>query len=99
MIFTSFEFLLFFAVVVLVKSSLRSPGAQKWFLLAASCVFYLSWSVPCLLLILFTSLSDYSIGARMGQTDAPKARQKLLIASLAINLGLLGFFKYRHLFL
>src|SRR3954470_2040653 len=99
MIFTSFEFVLFFALVVLVRCTLRSASADKWFLLAASCAFYLSWSVPCIFLILFTSLADFSIGRKMGQTTAPEGRKRLLWLSLAINLGLLGFFKYSNFFL
>src|SRR5947207_702348 len=99
MIFTSFEFLLFFALVVLVKSCLRSLAAEKWFLLAASFAFYLSWSVPCVLLILFTSLADYSIGRKLAQTAAPNSRKRWLLLSLAVNLGLLGFFKYGNFFL
>ena len=67
MIFTSFEFVLFFAVVVLVRSCLRNLSAEKWFLVAASCAFYMSWSVPCVLLILFTSVMDYSIGRRWAE--------------------------------
>src|SRR5271170_2008182 len=62
--FTSFEFILFFATVMVVKSCLRNFSAEKWFLLAASLAFYMSWSVPCVLLILFTSLADYSIARR-----------------------------------
>src|SRR5437899_4519853 len=99
MIFTSFEFLLFFAVVVLVKSCLGNFPAQKWFLLGASCLFYITWSAPCLLLILFTAISDYSIGARMAKTMEPRARKRLLVMSLMINLGLLAFFKYSNFFM
>src|ERR1041385_7793350 len=99
MIFTSFEFLLFFALVVLVKSCLRNFPAQKWFLLGASGLFYITWSVPCLLLILFTAISDYSIGVRMRKATEPKSRKRLLITSLVINLGLLAFFKYSAFFL
>jgi alginate O-acetyltransferase complex protein AlgI len=98
-IFTSFEFVLFFALVVLVRSCLRSLSAEKWFLLAASFAFYLSWSVPCVLLILFTSLADFSIGRKLGQTAVPNARKRLLLLSVAVNLGLLGFFKYSNFFL
>src|SRR5262245_34923262 len=99
MIFTSFEFLLFFALVVLVKGCLRSFRAEKWLLLAASCLFYVTWSLPCLLLILFIAVSDFSIASRMGRTAETKARKRLLITSLTINLGLLAFFKYSNFFL
>jgi alginate O-acetyltransferase complex protein AlgI len=97
--FTSYEFVLFFALVLLVRSCFHNFGAEKWFLLVASCAFYLSWSPPCLLLILFTSVMDYSIGRKLGRTIHPGSRRWLLVTSLVFNLGLLGFFKYANFFL
>jgi len=97
--FTSFEFILFFATVMVVKSCLRNFSAEKWFLLAASLAFYMSWSVPCVLLILFTSLADYSIARRLARTANLLSRRRLLVLSLGINLGLLIFFKYADFFL
>jgi alginate O-acetyltransferase complex protein AlgI len=94
MIFTSFEFVLFFAAIVMVTICLRSFAAEKWLLLAASLAFYMSWSLPCVLLILFTSLSDYLIGRKLAGTYDARSRRRLLIVSLVTNLGLLGFFKY-----
>jgi hypothetical protein len=52
MIFTSFEFISFLRLVLLIRSCLRSFTAEKWFLLVASYLFYMSWSIPCGLLIL-----------------------------------------------
>ena len=66
MSFTSFEFALFFAAVVIARACVPTLRAEKWLLLAASLAFYMTWSVPCVLLILFTSLSDYTIGRQMG---------------------------------
>ena len=97
--FTSYEFVLFFAVILLVRSCLPNFGAEKWWLLAASCLFYMTWSVPCLLLILFTAVLDYSVGHRLGQITDPVSRRRLLVMSLVLNLGLLGFFKYANFFL
>jgi alginate O-acetyltransferase complex protein AlgI len=99
MIFTSFEFLCFFLAILIVRSCLRNFAAEKWFLLAASIAFYLSWSVPCIFLILFTALADYSIGRRLSRTADPTSRRRLLVLSLVANLGLLGFFKYANFFL
>src|SRR5437762_9872421 len=99
MIFTSFEFLLFVALVLIARSFARTLSAEKWLLLAASCLFYMSWNVPCVLLILFTALMDYAVGRKMGQTTEPRSRKRLLVTSLALNLGILGFFKYRNFFL
>jgi alginate O-acetyltransferase complex protein AlgI len=98
MIFTSYEFVLFFAAVVMLRSCLRGPGVEKWFLLSVSLAFYLTWSVPCILLILFTSLSDYAIARKMGHTTDSGFRRRLLVTSLVCNLGLLGFFKYANFF-
>jgi len=99
MIFTSFEFVLFFAVVVGVRSCLRNFNAEKWFLLAASYVFYMSWSVPCGFLILGTSLTDYFVGVGLGRIEDERKRKLLLVVSIVANLGVLGFFKYTNFFL
>src|SRR5436189_287966 len=82
MIFTSFEFLCFFVAVILLRSCLRGLSAEKWLLLAASYCFYLTWSVPCIVLLIFTSLSDYYIGRKLGQTENPIYRKRLLVCSL-----------------
>jgi alginate O-acetyltransferase complex protein AlgI len=99
MIFTSFEFVLFFLVVVLVRHWLTSFETEKWFLLVVSYLFYMSWSLPCLGLILFTSLVDYFVGLRLGRVEDRAGRKSLLLLSLVLNLGVLGYFKYTNFFL
>jgi alginate O-acetyltransferase complex protein AlgI len=99
MIFTSFEFIFFFAAVILVRSSLRNFTAEKWFLLGASYVFYMSWSIPCALLILFTSIVDYLVGEGLGRIQDSRKRNLLLVVSIVANLGVLGYFKYTNFLL
>src|SRR5437773_7486525 len=99
MIFTSFEYVLFFAAVLLVRSCLHSFTAEKWFLLAASYIFYMSWSIPCGLLILATSLVDYFVGVGLGRIENERKRNALLILSIFANLGVLGYFKYTNFLL
>lgn len=99
MIFTSFEFVLFFSVVVAVRGCIRSFSAEKWFLLFASYVFYMSWSIPFGLLILATSLVDYFVGVGLDRIEEQRKRRLLLIASIIANLGVLGFFKYTNFLL
>jgi alginate O-acetyltransferase complex protein AlgI len=99
MIFTSFEYVLFFATVLLVRSCLRDFNMEKWFLLVASYVFYMSWSVPCGFLILFTSLVDYFVGLGLGRIQGQRQRKLLLVISIFANLGVLGYFKYSNFFL
>jgi alginate O-acetyltransferase complex protein AlgI len=99
MIFTSFEFVLFFVVVLGVRSCLRNFSVEKWFLLVASYVFYMSWSIPCGFLILGTSLTDYFVGIGLGRIENERKRKLLLVVSIMTNLGVLGFFKYTNFFL
>lgn len=99
MIFTSFEFVAFFVVVLLVRSRLRSFSTEKWFLLVASYVFYMSWSIPCGLLILATSVVDYYVGVGLGRIEDQRKRKLLLVLSIVANLGVLGYFKYTNFLL
>src|SRR5713101_4551989 len=96
MIFTSFEFVFFFVAVLLIRSCLRSFSLEKWFLLLASYVFYMSWSVPCVFLIVWTSVVDYVVGVGLGRIEEPTKRKLLLIVSIVANLGVLAFFKYTN---
>jgi len=98
-IFTSFEFVLFFAIVLAGRSLCRSFAAEKWFLLAASYVFYMSFSVPFCLLILGTSLIDFAVGLGLGAMEDQRKRRLLLTVSLVANLGVLAFFKYTNFLL
>lgn len=99
MIFTSFEYVIFFAVVLGVRSLIRNLSAEKWFLLVASYLFYMSWSIPCGFLILATSLLDYYVGIGLGIVEGPRKRKWLLVCSIVANLGVLGFFKYTNFLL
>jgi alginate O-acetyltransferase complex protein AlgI len=99
MIFTSIEFILFFAVVLGVRSCLRNFNIEKWFLLVASYVFYMSWSIPCGFLILGTSLTDYFVGVGLDRIENERKRKLLLVVSIVANLGVLAFFKYTNFFL
>lgn len=99
MIFTSFEFILFFVVVVLVRLCLNGVGPDKWLLLLASLAFYASWSAPCLVFILLTTFVDFSIARKLGQTTDAKLRKRLLILSMVLSLGFLCFFKYSNFLL
>ena len=99
MIFTSFEYVIFFAVTLIVRGCLRNFSIEKWFLLIASYIFYMSWSIPCGFLILFTSLVDYFVGVGLGRIENQRRRKLLLIISIFANLGVLGYFKYTNFFL
>ncbi len=96
MIFHSVAFVMFFVVVVAVYWRLPHR-AQNVFLLAASYVFY-GWVHPWFVAIMLTSTTvDFWAGQRM--EDDPRHKGRYLAASLGVNLGMLGFFKYFNFFI
>lgn len=97
MLFNSVEFLIFFPVVVALYFMLP-PRWRMLLILAASYYFYMAWRAEYLLLLIFSTLFDYTIGLKMESLQAPKQRRFLLIASLSVNLGLLFIFKYFNFF-
>jgi alginate O-acetyltransferase complex protein AlgI len=94
MLFNSFHFVAFFLGVLTLNHLLRAlPTLQKLMLLAASYYFYGQWSWVYLGIIVYSTLLDYSIGLGMVRVKNPR---RLLLLSLATNLGLLAFFKYTN---
>jgi len=71
--------------------------AGKLLLLAASYLFYMWWDPRFIVLILASTIVDYYLGILL-ETARPNRRKLLLAASLAVNLGILGFFKYYDFF-
>ncbi|MBF0261853.1 MAG: MBOAT family protein [Magnetococcales bacterium] len=98
MLFTEFQFLLFFAVVWVVHWNLTANTGRKLLLLAASYLFYGAWDYRFLGLIILSSAWDFFLARRIGVADSDRARRSWLIASLVSNLGLLFLFKYFNFF-
>ncbi len=99
MAFTSFVFVAFFFVVYTTYWLLRARFRwQNAMLLVASYVFYGYWDWRFCLLLLLSSLVDYVIGRQMHASEDPRRRKLLLLVSLGVNLGVLGFFKYFNFF-
>ncbi|MDG2304065.1 MAG: MBOAT family O-acyltransferase [Candidatus Binatia bacterium] len=94
MVFDSFSFLLFFAVVV-AGYQLPLPWAwRKGMLLLFSYVFYAAWNPPFVLLIWISTVIDWFASRGIAGATTIGRRRAFLGLSLATNLGLLGFFKY-----
>ena len=68
-------------------------------LLAASYVFYASWNYQLLVLILFSTALDYTVGAKIHQSNYKGLKKFWLSLSLIGNLGVLALFKYADFFL
>ncbi len=98
MVFNSLAFLAFFAIVHAVYA-LLPHRAQNRMLLAASYVFYGSWDWRFLSLILASTVLDYVCALRIEGASDPRGRRYWVGASIAGNLGILGFFKYGGFFI
>jgi alginate O-acetyltransferase complex protein AlgI len=97
MVFNSLHFIAFFLVVYALYRVLPHR-AQNWMLLAASYYFYAAWDWRFLSLLIGSTVVDYSVARYLGRTEQPTRRRVALIASLAFNLGMIGFFKYFNFF-
>ena len=97
MTFTSPEFVIFFAVFVPLY--FVTPQRFRWIpLLIASYFFYAYGSGIYVVLIIATTLIDYTSARLMGATPDGRRRKLLLAASLTANLGTLFIFKYFNFF-
>jgi alginate O-acetyltransferase complex protein AlgI len=96
MLFTTFHFLGFFLVVYSVFRLLPRQRLRLGWLVLASLVFYGSWSVKLLFLLLATAGFTYAAGLLLEVATSPGWRKGLLGGALVVNLGLLGFFKYAN---
>jgi D-alanyl-lipoteichoic acid acyltransferase DltB (MBOAT superfamily) len=95
MLFNSFTFVLFLAVVLPLYYLLSHRG-QNRLLVVASCVFYGAWSWWFLALLLFSIFIDYSLAHAIHASADDRRRKFLVTVSCVLNLGALAFFKYAN---
>ncbi len=99
MLFNSVGFLIFFPIVVLVFFLVPRRFQYLW-LLAASYYFYMSWNPQYVLLLSLSTIATWGGGlflSRARQQSGARAERagKWCVAGcVALNLGLLFFFKY-----
>jgi alginate O-acetyltransferase complex protein AlgI len=101
MLFNSLDFALFLPVVFLLYWFVfnKNLKIQNAFIVVVSYVFYGWWDWRFLSLIFFSTLIDFFIGIGLEKQEKATKRKILLVISIAVNLGLLGFFKYYNFFL
>ena len=97
MLFNSYLFWTFFLGIFLLYRRLPHRG-QNTLLLLASYVFYGAWDWRFLSLIWVSTIVDYVVAMRLEKTTGDTQRRGLLTASIVVNLGLLGVFKYMGFF-
>lgn len=77
MIFTSFTFLIFLAVLAGLLTVVRSTNNRLTLLLVASYVFYGAWSITYLLLIFISSLWGWGLGLMMVRARSSAEKKDL----------------------
>ena len=96
MLFNTFQYWIFFLIVVVLFYGVRFR-LGKLMLLCASYIFYMWWDSRFIVLILTSTIVDYFLGIWL-ETASGRRKKFLLVVSLAVNLGILGFFKYYDFF-
>ncbi|MBK8593194.1 MAG: MBOAT family protein [Sandaracinaceae bacterium] len=95
MLFNSLDYFVFLALAVAGFWALaRHRVARLAFIVVASCLFYMAANPKYILLVLLSTVVDYVIGLRLGDTEDERKRRVLLVCSLVFNLGILAVFKY-----
>ena len=100
MILNSIDFALFFPVVFLLYWLFFRDRvkARNIYLILVSYVFYGWWDWRFLSLIVISSFVDFFVGKKLSKTVDHQKRRLLLILSIVVNIGFLGFFKYFNFF-
>lgn len=103
MLFTEFEFWLFFPIVMIAlwinRRFIASIKIQNYLLLISSYIFYGYWDWRFLILIIFCTLQTYCLAGAMSDKEESKFRNtRLLWISVLLNLAILGYFKYANFF-
>ena len=100
LIFSSGLFLFLFAGFLLLYSALgRAQTARVLYVVLFSLYFYYKSSGIYFLLLVFAAASDYWLAHAIARTERQSARRWFVALSVAINLGMLGYFKYTNFFI
>lgn len=101
MLFNSIDFAIFLPIIFVFYWFVANKNLklQNFLIVAASYLFYGWWDWRFLSLIIFSTIIDYTIGRKLKVGENQTKRKVLLWASILVNLGFLGFFKYYNFFL
>lgn len=97
LIFSSGLFLFLFAGFLLLYTALRRTTTLRiLYVILFSLYFYYKSSGVYFLLLVFAAASDYIIARHIYSTPDRRKKKWLVALSVAVNLGMLGYFKYTN---
>ena len=97
MVFSSVLFLFYFLPVTLLLYFIVGKRFKNLVALLASVVFY-AWGAPLFIFVIFGSIVADFLFARFIHRSQGTKRKVLLAAAIAINVGILVYFKYSNFF-
>ncbi len=95
MLFNSWGYLLLVALAVPLHW-LLPHRYRLWLLASGSVAFYGMWRWEFCFLMVFSAVVDFVSAGQIARRETHWQRKAWLLASLIVNLGLLGFFKYTY---
>ena len=107
MLFNSLEFLIFLPIVFLLywfvfdyamRGCKRQLLWQNRLIVVASYIFYGWWDWRFLVLIAITTVLSFLSGIGIEKAPTQKGKKAVMIANIAVNLGILGVYKYYDFF-
>ncbi len=99
LIFTQASFWIFFAIIYLVFALIyRKIKIRNFYLLIISLFFYYKTSGMFVGLLIFTTLSNFYLGAGIYRSNIKVIKLLLVSLSVGINLFVLSYFKYAYFF-
>ncbi len=100
MLFPTPQFAIFFFAIFVAAWALRAHAEpRKALLLGASYFFYGYWDWRFMALLAGSSGLNYLAGLGLASTKDKVLRKRIVISAVALNLGVLGIFKYYNFFM
>ncbi len=101
MLFNSVDFAIFLPIIFILYWFVfnKNLKLQNLLIVGASYYFYGCWDWRFLSLVFLSTVVDFVVGRQLASTKLPSTRKVLLWASILVNLGVLGFFKYCNFFI
>ncbi len=93
MLFNSFQFLVFFPIVVFIYFLVPKKARHIW-LLISSYYFYMSWNAKYAILIGISTVITWICGLWIQKCAKKRGKQAVIAVGFLSNLGILFFFKY-----
>ncbi|MFT5367932.1 MAG: alginate O-acetyltransferase complex protein AlgI [Candidatus Latescibacterota bacterium] len=94
MLFNSYTFMIFFAIVLILSRIIANWTYRKFMLLCLSYLFYAAWNPPFVALLWISTIVDWHAARKLYESQNIRSRKFYLFVSLFVNMGMLSYFKY-----